>query len=191
MQKQNVNQEKEKARKTLQNNLFTIIFAFIFCLIVSNPSFAVGETQIPVSQSYTEALQSATNQINSPQPTTTAQTPENKDETLAHQAVTGSIDEAANAIKNQTEPQSVVGEEIKKQTKTKKSYMNIIFKFILAMVWVCISSIIIFIILISYKKLILKGKSITPTYESMAESLDSPKNFKEAIKLFLDKTKWN
>ncbi|MBR2525706.1 hypothetical protein IKE67_04505 [bacterium] len=175
----------------MQSKIFKILFSLIFCFIIINPSFAVGETQIPVSQSYTDAVQSATNQINTQQQTVTTQAPENKNETLAHQAVTGSIDEAANALKNQTEQQSIVSNEIKKQTKTKKSYVNIIFKFILAMVWVCISSVIIFIILISYKKLILKGKPITPTYESLAESLETPKNFKEAIKLFLDKTKWD
>ena len=185
MLKLNDNQEKEKVRKLLQNKIITIIFSLISCFIFTNPSFAVGEAQVPVSQSYTEAIQSATNQIN------TQQQNENNTETLAHQAVTGSIDEAANAIKNQNEKQSIIGNEIKKQTKTKKSYVNIIFKFILAMVWVCISSVIIFIILISYKKLILKGKPITPTYESTEGSLDTPKNFKEAIKLFLDKTKWN
>lgn len=172
-------------KKVLWNSIFTIIFVLSSCFIAINPVFAVGEIQAPVSQSYTDAIQSATNKAN------TQQQNENKNETLAHQAVTGSIDEAANAIKNQNEKQSIIGNEIKKQTKTKKSYVNIIFKFILAMVWVCISSVIIFIILISYKKLILKGKPITPTYESTEGSLDTPKNFKEAIKLFLDKTKWN
>ena len=172
------------------NKVISITFIVICSIFINAKSFAVGETQVPVSQSYTDVVQSAANQITTPQQTTT-QTTEDKNETLAHQAVTGSIDEAANAIKNQTEQQNVIGNEIKKQTKTRKSYTNIIFKFILAMVWVCISSIVIFIILLSYKKLILKGKSITPTYESTAESLDTPKNFKEAIKLFLDKTKWN
>jgi len=175
----------------LQNNFFIVAFSVIFCFILSNPSFAVGETQAPVSQSYTEAIQSATNQANNSQQITTQTITENKNETLAHQAVTGSIDEAANAMKNQTEQSSVVGNAIKKQTKAKRSYVNIIFKFILAMVWVCISSVIIFIILISYKKLILKGKPVAPTYESTEESLDTPKNFKEAIKIFLDKTKWD
>ncbi len=173
----------------MQNKILTVIFSIICCFIISQPSFAVDEVSVvPVSQSYTEAVQSAANQINTQQQT---QATENKNETLAHQAVTGSIDEAANAIKNQTEQKSVVGNEIKKQTKTKRSYVNIVFKFILAMIWVCISSVIIFIILISYKKLILKGKPITPTYESLEGSLETPKNFKEAIKLFLDKTKWN
>ena len=174
----------------MQNRIFTIALIALCTIFINVKSFAVDEIQTPVSQSYTDTVQSATNQITTQQQTSPVST-EDKNETLAHQAVTGSIDEAANAIKNQTEQQSVVGNEIKKQTKTKKSYMNIIFKFILAMVWVCISSVIIFIILISYKKLILKGKPITPTYESMAESLDTPKNFKEAIKLFLDKTKWD
>ena len=173
----------------MQNKILTVIFSIICCFIINQPSFAVDEVSVvPVSQSYTEAVQSAANQINTQNQT---QATENKNETLAHQAVTGSIDEAANAIKNQTEQKSIVGNEIKKQTKTKRNYVNIVFKFILAMIWVCISSVIIFIILISYKKLILKGKPITPTYESLEESLETPKNFKEAIKLFLDKTKWN
>lgn len=172
----------------MQNKIFTAIFTILCCIAINSAVYAVGENAVPVSQSYTDAIQSASQQGGNLQQN---QTPEDKNETLAHQAVTGSIDEAANALKNQAEQQSIVGNEIKKQTKTKKSYVNIIFKFILAMVWVCISSVIIFIILISYKKLILKGKPITPTYESMAESLETPKNFKEAIKLFLDKTKWD
>ena len=174
-------------RKVLQNNFLVVILTFLCCVFINTQTFAVGETQVPVSQSYTDAIQSVTTQGAGIQQTQT----ENANETLAHQAVTGSIDEAANAIQNQTEQKSIVGNAIKKQTKTKRSYVNIIFKFILAMVWVCISSIIIFIILISYKRLILKGKAITPTYESTEQSLDTPKNFKEAIKLFLDKTKWN
>lgn len=76
------------------------------------------------------------------------------------------------------------------QGKSKKSMLNIIFKFALAMIWVIISSIVIFIILVSYKRLILKQAPAKPTYESLAQSLDTPKNFKEAIKIFLDKTKW-
>ena len=58
------------------------------------------------------------------------------------------------------------------------------------MIWVIISSIIIFILLISYKKLILKDNRQNITYENTAQSLDTPKNFKDALKLFLDKTKW-
>ena len=59
------------------------------------------------------------------------------------------------------------------------------------MLWVGISSIAIFIILLSYKKFVSGRKRVTPTYESKAHSLDTPTNFKEAIKLFLDKTKWS
>ena len=93
-----------------------------------------------------------------------------------------------------TEPQenvtnNALNEEIRKQTKHKNN--NVFFKFLFSMLWVTISSFFVFLILLAYKKLILKGKTVIPTYESMEHSLDTPKNFKEAIKIFLDKTKWN
>ena len=173
----------------MQNKIKVLIFT-IACFALINPlAIAVGENQIPVSTSYSEVIQSVQNQQNlNPQATQTnaaATTP-------AHEAVTGSLENATKAIQDaQSEEISPIKKEVLKQTKPKKSYVNVIFKFILAMICVAISSIIIFIILLSYKRLILKGKPITPTYESTEHSLNTPKNFKEAIKLFLDKTKWN
>lgn len=177
-----------------------VISAFIF---IKADVYAVNETQIPVSTSFSETIQSVQNtqslgqqgiQTKSSRVNSNQQQAEDKTKTLAHEAVTGTIeqktqDELNNPNSNQD--LSVLKKEIQKQTKPKKSYVNVIFKFLLALIWVTISSIIIFIILLSYKKLILKGKSITPTYESTEQSLDTPKNFKEAIKLFLDKTKWD
>lgn len=202
------NPEKEKqVRKQLLNNklFFKILFITSAFIFIKADVYAVNETQIPVSTSFSETIQSVQNTQNlgqqgikatSSTQTNNAQTQQQQENTttLAHEAVTGTIeqktqDELNNPNSNQD--LSVLKKEIQKQTKPKKSYVNVIFKFLLALIWVAISSIIIFIILLSYKKLILKGKPITPTYESTEQSLDTPKNFKEAIKLFLDKTKWD
>ena len=100
-------------------------------------------------------------------------------------------------ISKSTDSQDVqkISNQVKKDAKNIKTkqdikILNLILKFILAMIWVIISSIIIFILLISYKKLILKDNRQNITYENTAQSLDTPKNFKDALKLFLDKTKW-
>ena len=156
-------------------------------------TLAVNESSMPVSTSYSDAIQSVQNQIDlKEQQANQTQTQQTQEQTLAHQAVNGSLENATQAIQDaNSEEIKPIAKEIQEQTKPRRSYINIIFKFILAMLWVCISSSIIFIILLSYKKLILKGKPITPTYESTEQSLETPKNFKEAIKLFLDKTKWN
>lgn len=194
MPKQNVNQEKEKQmRQQLKNNFIKFLLIMSVFTLIKADVYAVNETIVPVSTSYSDALQTANN-IKNANTTAASQTSDDKNTTLAHEAVNGTIeqktqDELDNANSNQD--LNAIKKEIKKQTKPRKSYVNIIFKFVLALIWVAISSIIIFIILLSYKKLILKGKPITPTYESTEHSLDTPKNFKEAIKLFLDKTKWD
>lgn len=176
----------------MKNNFIKSFIILFSCILIQQVSFAVGENTMPVSTSYSDALQSAQNQVATQQ--TQTQTTQNQPatETLVHQAVNGTLENANQAIQeaNQEEIKPIT-KEIQKQTRPKRSYINVIFKFVLAMLWVCISSVIIFIILLSYKRLILKGKPVTPTYESTEQSLDTPKNFKEAIKLFLDKTKWN
>ena len=167
------------------NKIFKLLIVFIFCITVNSSANAVGESQIPVSNSYSDIIQSVQNQ------TPANETGNNvyREDTLAHKAVTESIDDTINAAP--VEEKSVLSKELKKQTKPKTSITSILFKFLFAMLWVIISSIFIFLILIAYKKLILKGGSVLPTYESLEHSLETPKNFKEAIKIFLDKTKWN
>ncbi len=174
----------------MKNNFIKSFIILFSCILVQQVSFAVGENAMPVSTSYSDAIQSAQTQVATQQTQTTQNQPAT--ETLVHQAVNGTLENANQAIQEATQDEiKPITQEIKKQTRPKRSYVNVIFKFVLAMLWVCISSVIIFIILLSYKRLILKGKPITPTYESTEQSLDTPKNFKEAIKLFLDKTKWN
>lgn len=185
----------------MKNNFIKILITTSVFIFIKTGAFAVSENQIPVSTSFSETIQSVQNtqslgsQVIKPNTQTgNTQQVEDKTKTLAHEAVTGTIEQATqDELNNTTSNQNLnsIKKEIQKQTKPKKSYVNVIFKFILALIWVAISSIIIFIILLSYKKLILKGKPITPTYESTEHSLDTPKNFKEAIKLFLDKTKWD
>lgn len=61
------------------------------------------------------------------------------------------------------------------------------FKFLIAMLGVLVSSLAIFIGLKFYKKIVLKSdlKQSDIDYD---KTLESPKNFKEAINLFLNKT---
>lgn len=192
-------------KKLLNNTFFKILIVLFATVYTGGSVFAIGDnqvTRVPLNNSYSEAVQYAQNnnalgsqKIKTTENTSTAAKTqsEDKESTLAHRAVNGTIEQATqDALNNTTTPEvNSIKKEIQKQTKPKRSFVNLIFKFILALIWVAISSVIIFIILLSYKKLILKGKPIAPTYESMEQSLDTPKNFKEALKLFLDKTKWN
>lgn len=68
----------------------------------------------------------------------------------------------------------------------KKPNSNILLKFLIAIGWVIISSIIIYFSLISYKKLSKKPEYGIDVEEN---TLDTPKNFKEAINLFIKKTR--
>jgi len=88
---------------------------------------------------------------------------------------------------------NIIQDEMPKPKKKKHKHINVnlVFKFIFAMLWVAVSSAAIFLILLSYKRLIA-GKNIAKlAYMDTANVLDTPKTFKEAIKLFLDKTKWD
>lgn len=173
-------------KKSLKNKLR--IFIVIICFLFASSVFAQN-AQIPVSTSYDDMVKA----INQEQMSSV----NNRSETPAHAAVNGvltpeqinKINAEANAPK--TEVQKATDDYVKNKKSSKRHVFNLFLKFLLSMVWVGISSVIIFIILLSYKKFILHGKRITPTYESKAHSLDTPTNFKEAIKLFLDKTKWN
>lgn len=62
-----------------------------------------------------------------------------------------------------------------------------LFKFVLAMLGVLISSLVILTGLKFYKKIGLKKKSKTDNID-YSKSLDSPKDLKEAINIFLEKT---
>lgn len=176
----------------MKNSILKTILILTSLFIIPTASFAVGESQLPVSTSYDDVLQSAKmNQNISTSPAsgdievqaTTASTTGNETQVQS----TNSADVDANS---ESQIQQAIDKKVKSE-KPKSHIVNTVFKFLLAMLWVCISSVVIFMILLSYKKLILKGKPVVPTYESTEETLDTPKNFKEAIKLFLDKTKWN
>lgn len=173
-------------RKLQLNKYFKLLIITLFCFVLNSSAYGIGESQIPVSESYSDVIQSVQKQTSRTAETVNG---ENSESTLAHRAVTENIDNAVKTV--ESENNSVVKNEIRKQTKSKTSITNLMFKFLFAMLWVAISSVFIFLILLAYKKLILKDRSVLPTYESMEHSLDTPKKFKEAIKIFLDKTKWN
>ncbi len=169
-----------------KNNIKNLILSIVCILTIQMVAISVPTSQIPVSASYDDMINVAREQVSSSPTSGDIQVQAKaQEEPLAPRgdlAYSNTMPEVANttAIQPQVQP----------QTKPKKSFASMVFKFILAMIWVIISSIVIFIILISYKRLILKGKPVRPTYETTEQSLDTPKNFKEAIKLFLDKTKW-
>ena len=155
---------------------------------MQNIAISVPNSQIPVSASYEDMLNVAKEQVSSSPATGDIQVQAKaQEEPLAPRgdlAYSNAVPEVQVANTTAIQP------PVQNKTKPKRSFASMFFKFILAMIWVVISSIVIFVILISYKRLILKGKPVRPTYETTEQSLDTPKNFKEAIKLFLDKTKW-
>ena len=77
-------------------------------------------------------------------------------------------------------------DEIQDEDTFKKPNSNVLIKFFIAIAWVIISSLIIYFSLISYKKLSGKHEFGIDVEEN---SLDTPKNFKQAINLFIKKTR--
>ena len=77
-------------------------------------------------------------------------------------------------------------DELADEDRFKKSRPNVLLKFFIAIAWVVISSLIIYFSLVSYKKI-----SKNPEFGIDVEenTLDAPKNFKEAINLFIKKTR--
>lgn len=100
------------------------------------------------------------------------------------QTSTGNNQTESNTIKSSTIPEKNAY-AITHMKKTGFKYG--IFKFFMAMIGVLVSSLAIFLGLKVYKKLILKNdaKSNNIDYD---KTLESPKDFKEAINLFLNKT---
>ncbi len=86
-------------------------------------------------------------------------------------------------------PQEPVIQNNFKQPVSKKKIAK---KFLLAMSGVAISSIILFVLLSLYNKLRASfgGNAIQPPAEGEAP-LETPDNLTDAVKTFLDKTKWN
>ena len=77
-------------------------------------------------------------------------------------------------------------DEIQDEDTFKKPNSNVLIKFFIAIAWVIISSLIIYFSLISYKKLSGKPEFGIDVEEN---TLDTPKNCKEAINLFIKKTR--
>lgn len=69
----------------------------------------------------------------------------------------------------------------------KKGFKYAVFKFFISMFWVIVSALLIFLGLKFYKKMILKNNAKIDKID-YDKTLESPKDFKEAINLFLDKT---
>lgn len=73
-------------------------------------------------------------------------------------------------------------------TRIKKNGLKYgIFKFLLAMTGVTVSALAIFIGLKLYQKFIL-NKGVMPSKTAGSSEFETPKDFKEALNLFLDKT---
>lgn len=102
----------------------------------------------------------------------------------AVQTTTGNKQSENNAIKPSTIPEKNAY-AITHMKKTGFKYG--IFKFFMAMVGVLVSSLTIFLGLKGYKKFILKNDAKINNID-YDKTLESPKDFKEAINLFLNKT---
>ncbi len=74
-----------------------------------------------------------------------------------------------------------------KQKDEKNDFKDILIKFFMSMLGVLLSSVAIILGLKLYKKLILKNNSKLNNID-YDKTFDTPKDFKEAINLFLDKT---
>lgn len=85
-------------------------------------------------------------------------------------------------------PQSIPQKNAYQITHMKQHSLKAsLFKFVLAMLCVLLSSLVILTGLKFYKKIGLKNKSKTDNID-YSKSLDSPKDLKEAINIFLEKT---
>ena len=107
-------------------------------------------------------------------------------------ATTANADKAVSKTNTQKNISTVQPKATEIKTKTLKEakkfgFKYSLYKFFTAMFCVLISTIAIFLGLKIYKNIILKNnlKADNLDYE---KNLESPKNFKEAINLFLDKT---
>lgn len=87
-----------------------------------------------------------------------------------------------------SKPQSIPQKNAYQITHMKQHSLKAsLFKFVLAMLCVLLSSLVILTGLKFYKKISLKNKSKTDNID-YSKSLDSPKDLKEAINIFLEKT---
>ena len=77
-------------------------------------------------------------------------------------------------------------DELQEEDRFKKSKPNVLLKFFIAIAWVVISSLIIYFSLVSYKKISKRPEFGIDVEEN---TLEAPKNFKEAINLFIKKTR--
>ena len=86
------------------------------------------------------------------------------------------------------EPESILTKNAKTLKEVKKdSFKYSIFKFLMAMAGVFVSALIIFFVLKVFKNFAPK-QFLNPDEIGYGDSLESPKDFKEAINLFLNKT---
>ncbi len=77
-------------------------------------------------------------------------------------------------------------DELQEEERFKQTKPNVLLKFFIAMAWVIISSLIIYFSLISYRKISKKQEFGIDVEEN---TLEAPKSFKEAINLFIKKTR--
>lgn len=74
-----------------------------------------------------------------------------------------------------------------KQKPVRDNFQAIIMKFLIAMGGVLVSAVILFLVLKTYKKFFMQNGA-NFMEKDYANTLESPKNFKEAINIFLSKT---
>lgn len=119
---------------------------------------------------------------------TFAQDPANSNAATAATQTKTAPTKAAQQSSQEQKPQTIPEKNAYQITHMKQHSLKAsLFKFVLAMLCVLISSLAILTGLKFYKKIGLKNKSKTDNID-YSKSLDSPKDLKEAINLFLEKT---
>lgn len=151
------------------NLLFIIIAIFSTLVFTGVETFAKSDMQ---AEHYLLAIATP---AAAPAPTVTA-------------ATTTSAPKVSTETPQADKPQSIPEKNAYQITHMKQHSLKAsLFKFVLAMLCVLISSLVILTGLKFYKKIGLKNKSKTDNID-YSKSLDSPKDLKEAINIFLDKT---
>lgn len=119
----------------MKNSILKTILILTTLFIIPTASFAVGETQLPVSTSYDDVLQSAKLNQN------ISTSPANGDIEIKPQTSVANDNQvqdteiAENNANTENQIQKAIEQKVKNE-KPKSHIVNTVFKFLLAMLWV-------------------------------------------------------
>jgi len=113
------------------------------------------------------------------------------DASMGNIAIAASVEKQANPSTQKVLPQSDSKKNVTEPSSTDKKerggFQYYLFRFLMAMLGVIVSSAAIFLGLKLYQKFVLK-KGLSSDEKDYENTLESPKDFKEAINSFLSKT---